>query len=85
MEPKIDEVTMAALDLSIEERAHLAGKLLLGLDEPSESEVENLWMEEAECRLKEFHEGREFTAYPLMMFSAGPWMTYHELRVLAGC
>ncbi|MFH0997618.1 MAG: addiction module protein [Pseudomonadota bacterium] len=57
MSQKIDEVTMAALDLSIEERAHLAGKLLLSLDEPSESEVENLWLEEAERRLKEFHEG----------------------------
>jgi len=58
MAQKIDEVTMAALDLSIEERALLAGKLLLSLDEPSESEVENLWLEEAERRLKEFHEGR---------------------------
>jgi putative addiction module component (TIGR02574 family) len=57
MAQKIDEVTMAALDLSIEERAQLAGKLLLSLDEPSESEVENLWLEEAERRLKEFHEG----------------------------
>jgi hypothetical protein len=38
MAQKIDEVTMAALDLSIEERALLAGKLLLSLDEPSESE-----------------------------------------------
>jgi putative addiction module component (TIGR02574 family) len=58
MAQKIDEVTMAALDLSIEERALLAGKLLLSLDEPSESEVENMWLEEAERRLKEFHEGR---------------------------
>ncbi|MFH0996045.1 MAG: addiction module protein [Pseudomonadota bacterium] len=58
MSPKIDKVTMAALDLSIEERALLAGKHLLSLDEPSESEVENLWLEEAERRLTEFHEGR---------------------------
>ena len=55
MAQKIDEVTMAALDLSIEERAQLAGKLLLSLDEPSESDMENLWLER---RLKEFHEGR---------------------------
>ncbi len=53
MVQKIDDVTMAALDLSIEERAQLAGKLLLSLDEPSESEVENLWLEEAERRLEE--------------------------------
>ena len=55
---RIDEVTVAALDLSIEERTQLAGKLLLSLDEPSESEVESLWLEEAERRLKEFHEGK---------------------------
>jgi len=53
MVQKIDDVTMAALDLSIEERSLLAGKLLLSLDEPSESEVENLWLEEAERRLEE--------------------------------
>jgi putative addiction module component (TIGR02574 family) len=58
MAQKLDEVMIAALDLSIEERAQLAGRLLLSLDEPSESEVERLWLEEAERRLKEFREGR---------------------------
>lgn len=58
MEAKLDEVIKAALHLNIEERAHLAGKLLLSLDEPSESEVERLWLEEAERRLNEFREGR---------------------------
>ena len=42
----------------MEERAQLAGRLLLSLDEPSESEVERFWLEEAERRLKEFREGR---------------------------
>jgi hypothetical protein len=30
----------------------------LSLDEPSESEVERLWLQEAERRLKEFREGK---------------------------
>ncbi|HTY22019.1 MAG TPA: addiction module protein [Desulfomonilaceae bacterium] len=58
MESKLDEVITAALQLGIEERAQLAGRLLLSLDEPSESEVERLWLEEAERRLKEFRAGR---------------------------
>jgi putative addiction module component (TIGR02574 family) len=57
MAKKLDEVTAVAMELSLEERAQLAGKLLLSLDEPSESEVERLWLEEAERRLKEFREG----------------------------
>jgi len=58
MGAKLDEIITAALQLSIEERAQLAGRLLLSLDEPSESELEQLWLEEAERRLKEFREGR---------------------------
>ncbi|MDR3556180.1 MAG: addiction module protein [Syntrophobacteraceae bacterium] len=58
MESKLDEVITAALHLSIEERAQVAAKLLLSLDEPSESEVERLWLEEAERRLNEFRKGR---------------------------
>jgi putative addiction module component (TIGR02574 family) len=58
MGTKFDEVSTAALQLGVEERAQLAGRLLLSLDEPSESELESLWLEEAERRLEEFHEGR---------------------------
>lgn len=58
MENKLDDVLAAALQLSIEERAQVAGRLLLSLDEPSESEVERLWLDEAERRLKAFREGR---------------------------
>ena len=57
MAKKLDEVTAVAMELSLEERAQLAGKLLLSLDEPSASEVERLWLEEAERRLEEFREG----------------------------
>ncbi len=55
---KLDEIITEALRLNIEERAQLAGRLLLSLDEPSESETERLWLEEAERRLNDFHEGR---------------------------
>jgi len=58
MAEKLDEVTTAALRLSVEERAQLAGRLLISLDEPSESETERLWLEEAERRLREFREGK---------------------------
>jgi putative addiction module component (TIGR02574 family) len=58
METKFDEVITAALQLSMEERAQLAARLLLSLDEPTGSEVEELWLEEAERRLNEFREGR---------------------------
>jgi putative addiction module component (TIGR02574 family) len=59
MESKLDEIITAALDLNIEERAEVVAKLLLSLDEPSESEVERQWIEEAQRRLNEFRrEGR---------------------------
>lgn len=58
MESKLDEIITAALDLNIEERAQVVAKLLLSLDEPSESEVERQWIEEAQRRLNEFREGR---------------------------
>ena len=58
MGKKLDEIITEALRLNIEERAQLAGRLLLSLDEPSESETERLWLEEAERRLNDFREGR---------------------------
>ncbi len=58
MSKESDEILAKAMELSLEERAQLAGKLLLSLDEPSESEVERLWMQEAERRLREFREGK---------------------------
>ena len=58
MSEKSDELLAKAMKLILEERAQLARKLLLSLDEPSESEVERLWMEETERRLREFREGK---------------------------
>lgn len=45
------------LNLDIQARARLAGKLLMSLDEPSASEVEQLWLNEAERRLEEYRSG----------------------------
>lgn len=47
-----------ALGLDIQARAKLAGKLLMSLDEPSPSEVERLWLDEAERRLDDFRAGK---------------------------
>ena len=58
MSKKLEEIINVAKELSLEERAQLAGTLLLSLDEPSESEVERLWLEEAERRLQDFREGK---------------------------
>ncbi|HBG07305.1 MAG TPA: addiction module antitoxin RelB [Geobacter sp.] len=58
MPMKIKEVEEATMQLSLEERAQLAGKILLSLDEPTESEVERLWLDEAERRLNEFRKGK---------------------------
>ncbi|MEI7934759.1 MAG: addiction module protein [Chlorobiaceae bacterium] len=37
-----------ALNLDMHSRGRLVGKLLLSLDEPTVSEVEQLWLDEAE-------------------------------------
>jgi hypothetical protein len=53
----IEEIAEATMQLGLEDRALLAGKLLLSLDEPSSSEVERLWLDEAERRLEDFRLG----------------------------
>jgi len=53
----INKIESEALNLDIQARAKLAGKLLMSLDEPSVSEVERLWLDEAEKRLAEYHAG----------------------------
>ena len=57
MSSRLQEAMAVAMELGIEERAQLAGKLLLRLDESSEAEVEKLWFNEAERRIQEFRSG----------------------------
>lgn len=58
MSKKLEEIINVAMELSLEERAQLAGMLLSSLDEASESEVERLWVQEAERRLQEYRDGK---------------------------
>ena len=58
MTKKLEEIINVAMELSLEERAQLAGTLLFSLDEASESEIERLWLQEAERRLQDFREGK---------------------------
>lgn len=58
MAMNLEELAAEAMKLALEERARLASRLILSIEEPSESEVERLWLDEAERRLREFREGR---------------------------
>ncbi|MEI7843466.1 MAG: addiction module protein [Gallionellaceae bacterium] len=58
MHANIEDISKQTMQLDLEDRALLAGKLLLSLDEPTPSEVERLWLDEAERRLDDFRAGR---------------------------
>ncbi len=58
MNPHIEALAKETMALDIEDRALLAGKLWLSLDEPTPSELERLWLDEAERRLEDFRAGR---------------------------
>ena len=53
-----NDITEQALGLDLEERARLAKKLLESLDGLIEAEIENLWLDEAERRIREYEAGR---------------------------
>ena len=54
---QLEQLTREVMNLSLEERAELAQRLLVSLDEAQPSEIERLWMKEAERRLQEFRSG----------------------------
>ena len=58
MNPNVEALVKEVMALDIEDRTLLAGKLLLSLDEPTPSEVERLWLAEAERRLEAYRAGR---------------------------
>ena len=58
MSLNLEELETKVLNLSLEERARLAEKLILSLDAPSEEENLHLWVVEAEKRLKALREGK---------------------------
>ena len=53
----LNEIEELALNLTEEERAALAQKLLLSIDTPSTEEIENDWLAEAYRRARELDEG----------------------------
>jgi putative addiction module component (TIGR02574 family) len=57
MSTKAKEIENETMKSSIEERAALAERLILNLDAPSEDENLQLWVHEAERRLKESRKG----------------------------
>ena len=50
---KAETIRREALSLSVQERAELAEQLLSSLDALSESEIEQLWLQEAARRAEE--------------------------------
>ncbi len=54
----LEQLTAEALHLGIEARAELAHRLVESLDEPSESEVEKLWLEEVRRRVQDYRDGK---------------------------
>ena len=60
---KSEESLQVALALPSEERAALADRLLQSLDEDDQSEIDRLWVQEAEDRLAAYDRG-ELQAIP---------------------
>jgi putative addiction module component (TIGR02574 family) len=54
----INQLESETMRLKIDDRARLAEKLLLSLDAPSEEENLQLWVAEAERRLRDLREGK---------------------------
>ena len=55
---QLEQITKEIMNLSLEERAELAQRLLISLDEAPPAEIERLWIKEAERRLQAFREGK---------------------------
>jgi putative addiction module component (TIGR02574 family) len=58
MAAKIEALEAKVLELGIEDRARLAGKLIISLDAPEEEENLRLWVAEAERRLQQLRDGK---------------------------
>jgi putative addiction module component (TIGR02574 family) len=58
MSPGLKECEAQALKLPVDERAALAEHLIESLDALDDSEIERLWVEEAEKRYLEYRQGR---------------------------
>ena len=54
---KLKDLEQEALRLSAEERASLAHKLILSLDDPHEAELDEAWLAEADRRARQIDRG----------------------------
>ena len=54
----LEEIETEVLNLTLEDRARLAEKLILSLDAPSDEENLHLWVVKAEKRLQALREGK---------------------------
>ena len=54
----LKKIENEALNLTLDARAALVGKLLMSLEEPTSSELEKIWLDEAEKRLDDYRSGR---------------------------
>jgi putative addiction module component (TIGR02574 family) len=52
------QIESEALELSVQDRAALAQRLLLSLDELSDQELEQLWADESVLRITDFDAGK---------------------------
>jgi putative addiction module component (TIGR02574 family) len=55
----LQEIERAVLELSKEDRAHIAGRLLESLDDETGEANEKLWLDEVERRAKEMDQNPE--------------------------
>ena len=53
----IDQLEARLLDLPVRECARLAEALLASLDGADESDIEQLWLDKAQCRAREVDDG----------------------------
>ena len=55
----LEDITRQALGLGLQDRSKLAERLLESLDELTETEIEELWLDEAERRIQKYRDGRD--------------------------
>jgi putative addiction module component (TIGR02574 family) len=58
MSTQFDRVVADAMKLPVRDRVRLAQQLVSTIDDQSESEVEELWFQQAERRLEELRSGK---------------------------
>lgn len=64
----VHEIEEKALKLSLHERAMLAEHLIQSLEDEDDTDLERLWIEEAERRYKEYKEGKVKAKSAVLVF-----------------